>query len=98
VHSSGRTFALYATEPDSLYINFGFWKIVRSEKPEGYYNRLIEETVERLHGKKSLYSESCYTEKKFWELYDWDSYSRLKKKYDPQGIFKNLYQKCVLKR
>jgi len=81
---------------DELHINFGFWDTVPSQKEEGFYNILIEEKVEELKGNKSLYSNSFYTEEKFWQLYNKPIYDELKKQYDPSARFKNLYQKCVL--
>jgi len=96
--STALTFDLYRTKPESLYINFGFWQVIKTEKENGYYNELIEKKVEDLAGKKSLYSESYYSEDTFWEIYNRDSYFKLKEKYDTKGMFKNLYQKCVLKK
>ncbi|MEK7103471.1 MAG: FAD-binding oxidoreductase [Patescibacteria group bacterium] len=92
-----KSFTLYTTKPGQLYINFGFWDSVASDKEEGYYNRLIENKVQELHGKKSLYSSSYYPESQFWQLYNKQDYEALKSKYDPQSMFKNLYQKCVKK-
>ena len=80
-----------------LYINFGFWDIVKSNKPEGYYNKLIESKVNQLEGRKSLYSSSYYEKDSFWKLYNKKEYDKLKKKYDPNKKFKNLYDKCVLR-
>jgi FAD/FMN-containing dehydrogenase len=88
-------FSLYPMDPDNLYINFGFWDVVPSNKEKGYYNRLIEDRVEALQGKKSLYSDSFYTLEKFWQLYNKETYYKLKSKYDPDSRFKNLYDKSV---
>lgn len=93
-----KTYPLYPLDPDTLYINFGFWDLKRTDKEDGHYNKLIERKVEELGGKKSLYSTSYYSEKKFWELYNKPAYDKLKKKYDPDNTFPNLYQKCVLKK
>jgi FAD/FMN-containing dehydrogenase len=51
--------------------------------------------VRALGGVKSLYSESYYDEATFWQLYDGEEYFRLKRKYDPNGRLRDLYQKCV---
>jgi len=63
-------FCFYALDPKKLYVNFGFWDSVASEKEPGHYKRLIEAKVNELQGKKSLYSESFYTPEEFWALYD----------------------------
>ena len=47
---------------------------------------------------KSLYSDSYYPEEEFWRLYNQSAYGALKARYDPQKVFRNLYEKCVLRR
>jgi len=93
-------FDLYPLEPGRLYINFGFWDVVRTREPhpEGHFNRLIEAKAEALKGVKSLYSDSYYSPEAFWRTFDRAAYARLKARYDPQGALGDLYQKCVLRR
>lgn len=92
-------FDLYRMDPRKLYINFGFWDVIRGRKEfaPGYYNRQIEEKVITLGGMKSLYSDSYFTSEQFWKIYNKPVYDRLKEKYDPEGILKDLYSKSVLK-
>lgn len=92
-------FDLYRLDPRKLYINFGFWDAVRGRErlSPGFYNRQIEEKVMALGGMKSLYSDSYFTFEQFWKLYNKPIYDRLKKKYDPEGMLRDLYRKCVLK-
>ena len=92
-------FDLYRMNPEKLYINFGFWDVIRARNklPTGYHNRKIEEQVIALGGIKSLYSDSYFTPDQFWQIYNKPAYDRLKKKYDPEGVFKDIYRKCVLK-
>lgn len=89
---------LYAMEPGLLYLNFGFWGSVRtsSDNAPGHFNRRIERIVQELGGRKSLYSQSFYPEDDFWRIYNGETYRKLKARFDPQGIFGNLYQKAVL--
>ncbi len=79
------------------YVNFGFWDVVRGRErhERGHFNRLIENEVDRLGGIKSLYSESFYSEEAFSQRYGGAEYTALKAKYDPQGVFPTLYEKCV---
>lgn len=91
-------FDLYKLDPEKIYVNFGFWDTVLTTEVNGYYNKLIETKVSELNGKKSLYSESFYTEKQFWTLYDKKIYHLLKMKYDQTHRFKDLYQKTVVQR
>ncbi|HET9735702.1 MAG TPA: FAD-binding oxidoreductase [Burkholderiales bacterium] len=82
------------------YVNFGFWDVKRTREahPRGHFNRLVEEKVEALGGIKSLYSESFFPEDEFRRIYGGEAYAALKRKYDPQGAFPTLYEKCVLRR
>ena len=89
------TFDLYALDPRKMYINFGFWDTVPTTHEDGYYNRKIEEKALELEGKKGLYSTAYYDEETFWKIYNRDRYLELKRKYDPDGVFQDLYAKCV---
>jgi len=99
-HDPDRNFPFYPLHGSGLYVNFGFWDVVPNpqHRPAGYFNRRIEARVSELGGIKSLYSDSYYDEDRFWELYDGDRYRALKRKYDPDGRLRNLYQKCVLRQ
>lgn len=88
-------FDFYSFDPEKRYVNLGFWDSVATDKEEGYYNKLIEANIAELHGKKGLYSDSFYSPEAFWKMYDKPTYDALKKKYDPQGKLKNLFQKAV---
>ena len=92
-------FALYPLEPGALYVNFGFWDVVRTREPHptAHFNRLVEAEVSRLGGIKSLYSESFYDHAAFDRAYGGDAYRALKARYDPAGTFPDLYDKCVLR-
>jgi FAD/FMN-containing dehydrogenase len=92
-------FDLYGMDAEKLYVNFGFWDVIRGGKklPPGFYNRQIEEKVIALGGMKSLYSDSYFTLEQFWNIYNKPVYDRLKKKYDPDAVLKDIYHKCVLK-
>ena len=91
-------FSLYPVQHD-WYINFGFWDVKRTREAHGagHFNRLIERKVAELGGIKSLYSDSFFTPDEFRRYYGGDAYRALKAKYDPQGAFPQLYDKCVLR-
>ena len=91
-------FSLYPMDPATLYVNFGFWNVIKNRKKmgPGHYNRLVEKKVSELGGMKSLYSDVYYTPELFWDIYNKDAYFELKNRYDPRGQFKDLYAKCVL--
>ena len=81
------------------YVNFGFWDVKRTREahPAGHFNRLIEKKVAELGGIKSLYSDSYFAREEFDRQYGGAAYAALKRKYDPQGAFPVLYDKCVLR-
>jgi len=80
---------------EGLYVNFGFWDVIPSSHEKGYFNRKIEKKTAELGGAKGLYSSAWYDEPEFWSIYNQQRYARLKQSYDPQGVFPDLYSKCV---
>lgn len=99
-YSKSAVFSLYPMDPKTLYLNFGFWDVIRGKKklPPGFYNRQVEAKVLELGGIKSLYSDSYFETGQFWNIYNKPVYDNLKQRYDPGGAFADLYEKCVLKR
>jgi len=96
----GAVWDLYRLDPDTLYVNVGFWGTVPLEagQVDGEHNRLVERLVGELGGRKSLYSTSYYEEGEFWRLYNGPAYDVLKKTYDPGGRLLDLYAKTVQNR
>lgn len=93
-------FPLFPLRSDTNYINFGFWDSTktRERRPQGYLNRKIERKTAELGGIKSLYSDIYFEEDEFWGVYNREEYFRIKRNYDPDGKFLNLYDKCVLRK
>jgi FAD/FMN-containing dehydrogenase len=93
----GSRWDLYVLDPETMYVNFGFWSAVplAPGDEDGAHNRRIEDVVAELGGRKSLYSTSYYSSDRFWETYGGQTYDLLKKTYDPEHRLLNLYQKCV---
>ncbi|MEU2123056.1 FAD-binding oxidoreductase [Nocardia niwae] len=96
----GRTWPLYPLEPDRSYVNVGFWSAVPTTpgQQEGAANRAIERTVTEFDGHKSLYSDSFYDEDEFAALYGGNTYTELKKRYDPDQRLLDLYSKAVQRK
>ena len=96
---AAQRFVLYPMRAGRFYVNFGFWDVVRrSERFEpAHFNRLVEDKVGELGGIKSLYSDSFYSREQFDARYGGDAYRALKARYDPRGVFPDLYEKCVLR-
>jgi len=94
---STRRYVLSPLAPDKLYINFGFWDTLPTSRENGYFNRRVETKALELHGMKALYSSSYYDEATFWSIYDRERYRELRQKYGAEGVFPDLYEKCVLR-
>lgn len=86
---------LYPIAAHHTYVNIGFWSSVPAGSVEGQTNRLIEEKVSELDGHKSLYSDAYYSPEEFDELYGGETYSTVKKTYDPDSRLLDLYSKAV---
>jgi FAD/FMN-containing dehydrogenase len=88
---------LYRLDPTELYVNVGFWSTVAlaDGMEPTHHNRWVENEVQRLGGRKSLYSTAFYDEDTFWALYNGPVYRELKARYDPSDRLLDLYAKCV---
>lgn len=88
---------LYPLDSGATYVNFGFWSTVELApgQPDSTHNRRIEQVVEELGGRKSLYSTSFYEREEFWRHYNGAQYAELKRTYDPGHRLLDLYEKCV---
>jgi FAD/FMN-containing dehydrogenase len=64
----------------------------------GHFNRRIEDEVAACGGIKSLYSDSYFPRAEFDRIYGGTAYRALKARYDPRGVFPDLYDKCVGRR
>jgi FAD/FMN-containing dehydrogenase len=97
VRDRSATWDLYRLDPDVLYVNVGFWTSVplKEGMAPTHHNRWVEEEVDRLGGRKSLYSTAFYDEDRFWSLYNGEAYGKLKGHYDPGRRLTDLYDKCV---
>jgi FAD/FMN-containing dehydrogenase len=78
---------------EAMYINFGFWDMIKTTHAPGFFNRKVEEKARDLSGAKALYSSSYYDEQSFWSIYNRERYHQLKRTYDPTGTFPDLYTK-----
>jgi FAD/FMN-containing dehydrogenase len=91
---------LYALDPDTTYVNIGFWSTVElsAGESDGVHNRAIEKRVAELNGRKSLYSTAFYPPEEFWQTYGGAAYDKVKATYDPDGRLLSLYDKTVRRR
>lgn len=90
---------LYPVRPGALYYNFGCYCQVKKPAGKGdyHYTKIIDRKCFDLGGIKMLYSSTFLHEAEFDRIYNGAAYRVLKKKYDPEGRFRTLYQKCVMR-
>jgi FAD/FMN-containing dehydrogenase len=91
---------LYPIRKDTLYFNLGcYCRVPKPDAAEGkgdfWATRLLDQKCLESGGLKMLYSTSFMEEATFDALYNGAGQRALKAKYDPQGRFLTLYQKCV---
>ncbi len=92
------TYPLY--QPGSeLVIDFGFYTSMDLDESmdDYYYNMQIERKLLALGGIKCLYSDTFFPEDEFWSIYDRRQYERVKQRYDPNGVYLDLYSKVITK-
>ena len=96
----GQPWSLYPLRAGTTYVNVGFWGTVPipAGGADGDLNRAIEARVAELGGHKSLYSDAYYGEEEFWAAYGGERYRALKRRYDGDGRYLDLYAKAVGRR
>jgi FAD/FMN-containing dehydrogenase len=86
----------YPVRPGVLYFNLGcYCRVKKSSEGDFHATRLLDRKCLDLGGIKMLYSSSFMDEAEFDRVYNGEAQRALKAKYDPQGRFPTLYQKCV---
>ncbi|GAD92633.1 FAD binding domain-containing protein [Paecilomyces variotii No. 5] len=86
-------------DPTPEFINVGIWgPSPWGSSPEAFkaYNRRLEQKVHSLGGQKCLYAHTYYTEEEFWEIYDRETYRKLREKYHAEYL-PDLWEKVRVK-
>jgi Delta24-sterol reductase len=77
-----------------LIINVGMYGDLKLRGEEFVYkNRLLENKVQSLNGRKVLYAHSYYSEESFWDIYGLERYQKLRQKYKASSVFPSLFAK-----
>jgi FAD/FMN-containing dehydrogenase len=76
---------------DELFLDIALYGMRR--KDTEYYYRVIEEKLIELGAIKTLISTNLYSEKEFWKIWSKKNYDLVKRKTDPDNIFRGLYEK-----
>lgn len=77
-----------------MVINVGVWGPIKQPgKSFTHSNKQLEKKVMELGGRKVLYAHCYYNEDDFWRVYDKKYYDRLRKKYDAEIVFPDVFSK-----
>lgn len=76
---------------DELFLDIAIYGM-RKDDPEHYY-RIIEKELMNIGAIKTLISTNLYSENEFWNIYNKSNYDLVKKKTDPDNIFRGFYEK-----
>jgi FAD/FMN-containing dehydrogenase len=89
---------LYPIRAGALYYNLGCYCQVRKPagRPPWHYTRIMDAKCFELGGIKMLYSSTFLSKSQFDAAYNGSAYEELKRRYDPSGRQKKLYEKCVI--
>jgi len=86
---------LWTFNKHKLYYDIGVFVRKIHKHGNNYYNKLIEKKLLELNGNKCFYSDTFLSKEDFNTLIDPEKYNQIKKKYDPNNIFGDLYEKVV---
>jgi FAD/FMN-containing dehydrogenase len=77
---------------DTLMIDCAVYGM-RNGDPAVDWSQVLEEKTHELGGIKTLISRNHYTRERFWQIYDERRWRAAKAELDPNGVFRDLYEK-----
>lgn len=81
----------WSNTDDDLLLDLAIYGLRRKDG-RNYY-KILEEGLMKTGGIKTLISTNYYSEEDFWKIWNKENYSKVKKKTDPNNIFRDLYTK-----
>ena len=76
------------------YLDFAIYGLP-NDRPDVDYSEMLERRVHEHGGIKTLISENHYDEDRFWQVYDRGHYETMKRRMDPRGVFRHVFDKMV---
>ena len=76
---------------DKLILDLAIYGM--KKKGDKNYYKIIEDELMNIGGIKTLISSNYYSESDFWKIWNKKNYYKVKRKTDPNNIFRNLYTK-----
>ncbi len=82
---------------DDLFFDVAVYGLSNRRKDVNFY-KVLEEMTYECHGIKTLISHNFYDRDTFWKIYNRSNYEKVKKRTDPQNVFRDLYDKFHFNR
>ena len=82
---------LFDKNKDELFLDIAIYGM--QKKDDKNYYKIMEDELTEIGGIKTLISNNYYTEEEFWKTWNKENYDEVKRKTDPDNIFRNLYTK-----
>lgn len=76
---------------DELILDLAIYGM--KKKGDKNYYKIIEDELMNIGGIKTLISNNYYSESDFWKIWNKENYDKVKRKTDPNNIFRDLYTK-----
>ena len=76
---------------DELILDLAIYGM--EKKGDKNYYKIIEDELMNIGGIKTLISSNYYSESDFWKIWNKENYDKVKRKTDPNNIFRDLYTK-----
>ena len=76
---------------DELILDLAIYGM--KKKGDKNYYKIIEDELMNIGGIKTLISSNYYSESDFWKIWNKENYDKVKRKTDPNNIFRDLYTK-----
>lgn len=76
---------------DELFLDIAIYGM--EKRGDKNYYRMMEEELMAIGGIKTLISNNYYSEEEFWKTWNKKNYDEVKRRTDPNNIFRNLYTK-----
>lgn len=77
---------------DELFIDIAIYGMKQPPDGRNYY-KLLENKLAEIGGVKTLISYNYYSEAEFWRTFNRENFEAVKKRTDPDNIFRGLYEK-----
>lgn len=95
--STKSNFSPVYSKSSSKLLNVGVWTETKDYSLFLEQNKLIEQIVKDLGGRKTLYAHTYYSRREFWDIYDKNVYDKIRSKYSADVIFPDIYSKVAVR-